>query len=757
LDSEDSPDLFFLYSFDDNVDSKEKEDLINSQKFIWDTYKVLLDLTKTNSKLLSLYSQILKSAFVFCKENKRKVEFKRLCDSVRGYLQTLIKTEKKQFFQNKVQISRPEVLKILIQIRISLLDTATELEQWQEAFKTAEDIIFLMDKYEKSQDDSKDGKTKKSTKIPPLMKLEFYSNVEKLLWISDYPLYHAHSTILIKELASKAQKWAKALKTPEKIKEAQSKLEIFDIDNINNRIVLASLVTPFKNSYTNYVSIGSELFENGREIDTQTCSRMMSILKMNTVPGRANLINFIETHNLVSECEENIRNLYFLLQKETNPFSIARRGKEILNYLQSKAVYSKYVQLVSNNLTVRCMTLLAKNYDNISFQRLSKIITWVERENLEEILIENTRKGILTCTLDHASNIIKFKNSQGVFNDLSDKINNFYSTISKITSLIILNEEENNREKLAKIREVIYKEIHSHNTDSLVIYDALLNKMEQTNSKLASYLKDKENYKETLRESQLKEREEQKRKADEEAKMMKELLKDEQKKKEFDIQLKKYLIERIKIYTNVLFIDGKKVKLDEILKDLSKFSDEQLIKLLEKEEYEFKTKKEKKFKQIAKETDYVIREFRKRDYESTIKSLMEEEKVYNQSLEEESKKSYNEKIGFKSNIIRFADFKTAFFSNIQIEREIEYNDKMKTFSESLYKKVHEDLLKDMGPGFKSYVDEFRKREEESQLKQQNTGFRPTGGFMKKGEKFIREEKPKTSISVGMTDFKSNIN
>ena len=35
-----------------------------------------------------------------------------------------------------------------IQIRINLLDNATYLEEWQEAFKTAEDTVFLMDKYE---------------------------------------------------------------------------------------------------------------------------------------------------------------------------------------------------------------------------------------------------------------------------------------------------------------------------------------------------------------------------------------------------------------------------------------------------------------------------------------------------------------------------------------------------------------------------------------------------------------------------------
>jgi translation initiation factor 3 subunit A len=145
-----------LFFFEEG--NKEKDQLINSQKFIWETYKILLDFTKTNSKLLPLYAEILKAAFTFCKENRRKAEFKRLCDSVRHYLQTLIKTEKVSMFRNKVQISNPTVLKMLIDIRINLLDTATELEQWHEAFKTAEDIIYLMNKFDKQSIQSEDQK-----------------------------------------------------------------------------------------------------------------------------------------------------------------------------------------------------------------------------------------------------------------------------------------------------------------------------------------------------------------------------------------------------------------------------------------------------------------------------------------------------------------------------------------------------------------------------------------------------------------------
>lgn len=702
----------------------------------------------------------MKSAFNFCKENKRKVEFKRLCDSVRGYLQTLIKTEKKQFFQNKVQISRPEVLKILIQIRISLLDTATELEQWQEAFKTAEDIIFLMDKYEKQ---ISDDKSKKSIKIPPLMKLEFFHNIEKLLWISDYHLYHAHATILVKELAAKAEKWIKGAKNVEKLKDAKQKLEKFDVENVNNKIILATLVTPFKNSYTNYVNIGSELFEHERDIETQTCSRMMGILKLSVVPSKKNLINFIQSNKLLDETsvDPNIKSLYNLLIEEKNPLVIGKKSFEIINYLKNNEKFAKFADLLNKNLLIRGLDLLSRNYDSITISRLEKIFPFVKaNQNLDfqDIISESSRTGIFTCTIDIARNLIKFKSDRSTLNKFNDTLSTFINSVASVSSKIIKS-NKSNENKFSAIRNVIYKDIHSHNTNSLYIYDNLISSMEQSSQKLELHLREKEKFKETLRETQAKIRKEKKEKKEEEDKMMREILKDEQKKKEFDIQLKKYLIDRVRIYTNVLFIDGKKVKLDDLLKDLNKISDEQLIKLLEKEEYEFKTKKEKKFRQTAKDTDYIIREFRKRDFEVYMKSTQDEEQKYNELVEEEEKKSYTEKIGFKANLLRFKKYKDGYFNDILNNREREYEEKMQEFTQSLHKKIQEDLLKEIGPVFKTYVEDFRKRQEEDQARQ-GSAWKPNLGkemFMKKGGNFVKtDDKPRSTLTSGFGEFKSKI-
>jgi len=155
----------FLRSFGNNT-KNEKESFLKCQKFVWDTYRIILDIMKTNDKLIKNYAKVLENTITFCRENKRKNEFKRLCDSVRGYLITLIKTEKVQInFSNKVDISKPEIILILIKMRLNLLETAIELEQWQESFKTSEDIIYLMERYEKSLNVDPSSKLTKKNKM----------------------------------------------------------------------------------------------------------------------------------------------------------------------------------------------------------------------------------------------------------------------------------------------------------------------------------------------------------------------------------------------------------------------------------------------------------------------------------------------------------------------------------------------------------------------------------------------------------------
>jgi translation initiation factor 3 subunit A len=65
--------------------------LLPSLKFLWETYRAVLDILKSNSKLEHVYHSAALGALRFCRTYKRRTEFRRLCDLLRMHLGTLQK------------------------------------------------------------------------------------------------------------------------------------------------------------------------------------------------------------------------------------------------------------------------------------------------------------------------------------------------------------------------------------------------------------------------------------------------------------------------------------------------------------------------------------------------------------------------------------------------------------------------------------------------------------------------------------------
>lgn len=65
--------------------------LLPSVKFLWETYRAVLDILKSNSKLEHVYHAAAQGALTFCRTYKRRTEFRRLCDMLRMHLGNLQK------------------------------------------------------------------------------------------------------------------------------------------------------------------------------------------------------------------------------------------------------------------------------------------------------------------------------------------------------------------------------------------------------------------------------------------------------------------------------------------------------------------------------------------------------------------------------------------------------------------------------------------------------------------------------------------
>jgi hypothetical protein len=132
--------------------------------------------------------------------------------------------------------------------------------------------------------------------------------------------------------------------------------------------------------------------------------------------------------------------------------------------------------------------------------------------------------------------------------------------------------------------------------------------------------------------------------------------------------------------------------------------------------------------------------------------MKQEEIELNKVKEEKAKKEYDQKILFKNSFIEIMPFTDKFFGEIEQKRQIEYEEKIENFKKELFEKIRSEYIKEVGAHFKTYIEEFRKEEEENKKKQEMMGhFNKSGqnnSTFGKGQKFLKfDDKPKTAASM----------
>lgn len=74
-----------------NKDRADRELVAPWFKFLWETYRNILEILRNNVKFTQMYGMVTKQAFQFCLQYKRNTEFRRLCEILRNQLLTLRK------------------------------------------------------------------------------------------------------------------------------------------------------------------------------------------------------------------------------------------------------------------------------------------------------------------------------------------------------------------------------------------------------------------------------------------------------------------------------------------------------------------------------------------------------------------------------------------------------------------------------------------------------------------------------------------
>jgi translation initiation factor 3 subunit A len=81
--------LLSTMSTDPAKSQRDSTVLLPSLKFLWETYRAILDILRSNSKLEFVYHAAAQNALQFCQTYKRRMEFRHLCDMLRLHLGNL--------------------------------------------------------------------------------------------------------------------------------------------------------------------------------------------------------------------------------------------------------------------------------------------------------------------------------------------------------------------------------------------------------------------------------------------------------------------------------------------------------------------------------------------------------------------------------------------------------------------------------------------------------------------------------------------
>lgn len=122
-------------------DRSDRTILLPWVKFLWESYCQCLELLRLNTHCETLYHDIARMAFQFCLKYNRKVEFRKLCEKLRKHLEDISKAPAQS---NNIVITRPETQQLNLDTRLFQLESAIQMELWQEAYKAIEDIHSLM-------------------------------------------------------------------------------------------------------------------------------------------------------------------------------------------------------------------------------------------------------------------------------------------------------------------------------------------------------------------------------------------------------------------------------------------------------------------------------------------------------------------------------------------------------------------------------------------------------------------------------------
>ncbi|KAL8544735.1 hypothetical protein ACS0TY_005097 [Phlomoides rotata] len=410
-------DLMLSYvSGEKGKDRSDRELVTPWFKFLWETYRTVLDILRNNSRLEALYAMTAHRAFQFCKQYKRTTEFRRLCEIIRNHLANLNKYRDQR---DRPDLTAPESLQLYLDTRFEQLKVATELELWQEAFRSIEDIHGLMTMVKK-------------TPKPSLM-VVYYSKLSEIFWMSNNHLYHAYAWLKLFSLQKSFNK----------------NLTQKDLQLIASSVVLAALsVPPYDRSYgASHLELENEK-ERSFRVANLIAFDVESKPENREVLSRSSLLLDLVAKGVMNCVTQEVKDLFHILEHEFLPLDLALQVQSLLTKISKlggklasassvpEVQLSQYVPSLEKLAALRLLQRVSQVYQTMSIDNLSKIIPFFDFPIVEKISVDAVKNNFLTMKLDYRQGAIFFGNKSLESEGLRDHLSVFAESLSKSRAMI---------------------------------------------------------------------------------------------------------------------------------------------------------------------------------------------------------------------------------------------------------------------------------------------------------------------------------
>ncbi|KAF9530713.1 hypothetical protein CPB83DRAFT_850177 [Crepidotus variabilis] len=373
LEASETPESILLgaVSGDQSKDRTDRALVTPWLKFLWESYRTSLETLKNNARLETIYQQIAQQAFKFCLKHQRKVEFRRLCETLRLHLQNVNKYSHQQ---HSINLSDADTLQHHLDTRFAQLNTSVELELWQEAFRSVEDVHSLLTMAKKAP--------------RPAMMANYYEKLTKIFLMSSNALYHA---------AAWSRYYAIVTSIGGKSDEEMGRLA--------GQVLVSALAVP----------VGLQADEQD-ELRGKN-AKLTALLGLSRMPTRSGLLKDALSRDVLKLSSPTIKSLYNVLEVTFDPLTLCKNITPLLQSLATDDAYSQYLTLLQRALLSRLLSQLSQVYSTIKISNLLALVTPLKEAGLEgsfdEVQAEAyimgcARRGELNVRVDHKDGSITF-------------------------------------------------------------------------------------------------------------------------------------------------------------------------------------------------------------------------------------------------------------------------------------------------------------------------------------------------------------